>query len=295
MVGREETGMDELDFSKSAKANPPAKASIYDPAMATEFFSSAGKPEPVAKGATLFAENEKASRLLLQRDKMYLLLEGEVSLSAGGKVIGTVRKGEIFGELASISHTPRSASAVANLPCRVIGLDDGQFQSALRKKPEFALMLMSLMIRRLREAIGRLDAGGAASQGKLKESVVFDKSALAILARALAQTRVPYERGKVIVKEGQAGVLMYVVLEGRLAVSIHGKLVEKIGPGGVFGEMALVDRTPRLATVMAETGCSLLAIGRNTFLDLIKASPDFAVSLLGAVGERARFIASRRK
>jgi CRP-like cAMP-binding protein len=151
------------------------------------------------------------------------------------------------------------------------------------------------MIRRLREAIGRLDAGGAASQGKLKESVVFDKSALAILARALAQTRVPYERGKVIVKEGQAGVLMYVVLEGRLAVSIRGKLVEKIGPGGVFGEMALVDRTPRLATVMAETGCSLLAIGRNTFLDLIKASPDFAVSLLGAVGERARFIASRRK
>jgi CRP-like cAMP-binding protein len=86
---------------------------------------------------------------------------------------------------------------------------------------------------------------------------------------------------------------MYVVLEGRLAVSIQGKLVERIGPGGVFGEMALVDRTPRLATVTAETPCALLAIARNTFLDLIRASPDFAVSLLGAVGERARFIASR--
>src|SRR5258708_5747049 len=135
MVGREETGMDELDFSKSAKANPPAKASIYDPAMATEFFSSAGKPEPVAKGVTLFAENEQASRLLLQRDKMYLLLEGEVSLSAGGKVIGTGRKGEIFGELAWISQTGRSASAVANLPCRVIALDDGQFQGACGKNP----------------------------------------------------------------------------------------------------------------------------------------------------------------
>src|SRR5258708_12155291 len=103
--------------------------------MATELFRSAGKPEPVAKGVTLFAENEKASRLLLQRDKMYLLLEGEVSLSAGGKVIGTVRKGEIFGELASISQTPRSASAVANLPCRVIALDDGQFQGACGKNP----------------------------------------------------------------------------------------------------------------------------------------------------------------
>jgi len=45
--------------------------------------------------------------------------------------------------------------------------------------------------------------------------------------------------------------------------------------------------------VTSETDCGLLAIGRNTFLDLIKASPDFAVSLLGAVGDRARFIASR--
>ena len=291
--------MSDLDFTKPAgpaKAPAaPAKTSIYDPAIALEFFSSAGKPEPVAKGATLFAENEKGSRLLLQRDKMYLLLEGEVSLTANNKVIGTVRKGEIFGEMASISQTPRSASAVANLPCRVIGLDDGQFRSALRKKPEFALMLMSLMIGRMREAIGRLDPGGAASEGKLEQSAVFDKSALAILARALAQTRMPCERDKVIVKEGQVGVLMYVVLEGRLAVSIQGKLVEKIGPGGVFGEMALVDRTPRLATVVAETDCSLLAIGRNTFLDLVKASPDFAVSLLGAVGERARFIASRHR
>jgi len=282
--------MSELDFTKPAE---PPQTSIYDPAMAMEFFSSAGKTETVAQGATLFAENEKASRLLLRRDKMYLLLDGEVSLVAKNKVIGKIVKGEIFGEMASISDMPRSATAVANLPCRLIALDDGQFQGALRKKPEFALMMMSVMIRRIRDALARRNPGIAPSEGKMKESAVFDKSALAILARALAQTTVRYGRNKVIVKEGQAGVMMYVVLEGRLAVSIRDKLVEKIGPGGVFGEMALVDRTPRLATVVSETDCGLLAIGRNTFLDLIRASPDFAVSLLGAVGDRARFIAAR--
>jgi CRP-like cAMP-binding protein len=104
---------------------------------------------------------------------------------------------------------------------------------------------------------------------------------------------VRYERSKTIVTEGQPGVMMYVVVDGKVAVSIQGKLVERIGPGGVFGEMALIDRAPRLATVVSETDCGLLAIGRNTFLDLIKASPDFAVSLLSAVGERARFTASR--
>jgi CRP-like cAMP-binding protein len=290
--------MSELDFTKPEKpAKPPveapAKPSIYDPAMAMEFFGSAGKPETIAQGTTIFTENEKGNRLLLQRDRMYLLLDGEVSLIAKNKAIGRIGKGEIFGEMASISEMPRSATAVTKIPCRVIGLDDSQFQSALRKKPEFALMLMSVMIRRMRDAIGKHNPGGPASAGRMKESAVFDKSALAILSRALSQTTVRYERNKVIVKEGQAGLMMYVVLEGRLAVSIQDKIVEKIGPGGVFGEMALVERTPRLATVISETDCGLLAFGRNTLLDLIKASPDFAVSLLGAVSDRARFIASR--
>ncbi len=290
--------MSELDFTKPEKpAKPPveapAKPSIYDPAMAMEFFGSAGKAETIAQGTTIFTENEKGNRLLLRRDRMYLLLDGEVSLIAKNKAIGRIGKGEIFGEMTSISEMPRSATAVAKIPCRVIGLDDSQFQSALRKKPEFALMLMSVMIRRMRDAIGKHNPGGPASAGKMKESAVFDKSALAILSRALSQTTVRYERNKVIVKEGQAGLMMYVVLEGRLAASIQDKIVEKIGPGGVFGEMALVERTPRLATVISETDCGLLAFGRNTLLDLIKASPDFAVSLLGAVSDRARFIASR--
>jgi len=79
--------MSELDFTKPVE---PAKTSIYDPAMATEFFSSSGKTETVAKGATIFAENEKGSRLLLRRDKMYLLLDGEVGLIAKNKVIAKI-------------------------------------------------------------------------------------------------------------------------------------------------------------------------------------------------------------
>jgi len=287
--------MSDLDFTKPKEPPKPAPApkpvSIYDPAMAMEFFDSTGKTEMIPQGTTVFAENDKSSKLLLQSDKMYLLVDGEIGLLGKGKVIGTVRKGEIFGEMASMADMPRSATAVARTPCRVIGLDKSQFQNALRIRPEFALMLMSVMIGRIRDALDR--AAPAAAGEKLKESAVFDKSSLAILARALSQTMVRYERGKTIVTEGQPGVMMYVLVEGKVAVSIQGKLVERIGAGGVFGEMALVDRAPRLATVVSETDCGLLAIGRNTLLDLIKASPDFAVSLLSAVGERARFTASR--
>lgn len=291
--------MSDLDFTKPKEPPKPAPAAkpapIYDSAMALEFFNSTGKAETIPKGTKLFAENDKSSRLLLQSDKMYLLVDGEISLSSKGKAIGTVRKGEIFGEMASIADMPRSATATAKTPCRLIGLDNGQFQAALKMKPEFALMLMSVMIARIRDALGRRAPGDGAAAGKVRESAVFDKSALAVLNRALAQAAVRYERGKTVFAEGQTGVLMYVVTEGRLAVSIKGKVVEKIGPGGVFGEMALIDRTTRLATVACETDCGLLAIGRNTFLDLVKASPDFAMSLLSAVGERARFTATGHK
>jgi CRP/FNR family transcriptional regulator, cyclic AMP receptor protein len=86
---------------------------------------------------------------------------------------------------------------------------------------------------------------------------------------------------------------MFVVMKGTVAISIGGKLVERVGPGGVFGEMALVERSPRLASASAETDCVLLGVHRNAFLALIQNRPDFAITLLGAIGERAKFVTSQ--
>ena len=70
--------------------------------------------------------------------------------------------------------------------------------------------------------------------------------------------------------------------------TIKSKVVERVGPGGVFGEMALVDQSPRAASAITDGNCSLLAINRNDLLALVKAKPAFAVSLLKAVAERLR-------
>ena len=270
----------------------------YSPAVALEFFKGAGKPEKVAAGHTFFAENEKARPLLFMRDKMYLLLDGEVDLIARRKIIGTVVKGQIFGEMASITHAPRSASAVAKTPCRVIALDDKQFHEGLRTRPEFALMLMSMMIGRLRETIAKL-AEQTTLQGDavMKESVVFDPNRLAELAEGLGSDEpVYFDRGKTIVQEGQTGLRMYAVLVGHVAVSIlGGGVVERLGPGGVFGELALLEQTPRLASARAETDCQLLPINRTAFLLLVKTSPEFAESLLGSLAERLRLLTARLK
>src|SRR6185295_2940243 len=107
----------------------PAKTSLYQPAVALQFFKAFGKPETVAKGKAIFVENERGG-VFSAGTKMYLLLEGDVTLSVGKKPIGIVNQGEIFGEMASISHSPRSATATAKSECKVIALDEKQFLTA---------------------------------------------------------------------------------------------------------------------------------------------------------------------
>jgi CRP/FNR family transcriptional regulator, cyclic AMP receptor protein len=292
--------MDELDFSKggAAKAPPPPRPPtppLYNAAMALEFFRSGGKPESVAAGTNFFEENQKAG--FLKRDKMYLLLEGDVVLTARGKPIGIVKTGEVFGEMAAISDSPRSATATAKTACRVIALDDRQFQAALKAKPEFALMLMGMMIVRLRIMIARVTRLHAMSgTPEAKESRVFDKAIVAALAQGLGDAGAArFQRGQPIFREGQTGLLMYVVQEGRVALSIQDHLVERVGPGGVFGEMALVDQSARAASATAELDCVLLGLNRNVLVSLVKTNPEFGASLLAAVAERVRFMASKMK
>jgi CRP/FNR family transcriptional regulator, cyclic AMP receptor protein len=286
---------DDLDFSSPAGAAKPAAAaakppapqgSVYIPAIARTFFEAAGKEEAVAANTVFFSEGQKAG--FLKREKMYYLAEGEVVLLVKGKPIAVLKTGQIFGEMSTITDAPRTATAVAKTPCRVIALDDKQFIKGLQQKPEFALMMTGVMIQRLRGMIAKLS--GVPNAGAAKESPrVFDKTLLASMAKGLGeQAQLRCEKGKVIMVAGQTGALMYVVLEGRVAISIRGAVVQYVGPGGVFGEMALIDQSPRAANASAETDCILLGINRHVFLNLVKTDPTFGASLLAAVAERVR-------
>ena len=270
-------------------------ASSYNTSVAMEFFRFAGRPKTFAKGRKIFSENQKGIPFLLMPNRMYLLLDGEVGIFSRDKPVATVRPGQIFGEMSSIDQGPRSGTAVTKSACRVIGLDNRQLQTALGRYPEFALMLMSVMIGRLRESISRLAGPGSPVTGsQWRKSTPLRKDLIEDLGRALgSDAHLSYESGATIVREGQVGVLMYVVLKGRVAIRVGGNLVENVGPGELFGEMALVDRTPRLASAVAESPCKLLAINRNAFLNLVKHSRRFAASLLAAVSARARYTATR--
>jgi len=276
--------MEDLDFTRR-----PTKSAIYNPKVARICFESLGKFERVTQGAVFFTENQSS-------DRMYLLEEGEVALTRGGKAIDVVKAGEIFGEMAAISQLPRSATATARTACRVVSLDARQFQRAIQKLPEFALMLMNILINRLRLTLTMLAMSRSleATDGAGARRVFDDKLLQCLMVAT--QHRLPQHcpLNKVIMKEGESGVFMYVVLSGRVAITIKSKIVEWVGPGGVFGEMALVDQSPRAATAVAETDCDLLSINRGDFLMMVKTNPVFVVSLLKAAADRLRDMTSRR-
>jgi CRP/FNR family cyclic AMP-dependent transcriptional regulator len=278
--------MEDLDFTVASR---PSKSPIYDPSVARMCFEALGKMELIPQGGNFFTENQSS-------DRMYYLVDGEVTLIRGKKVLDVVKAGEIFGEMATISRQPRSATATARNACRALSLEARQFQSSIQKTPEFALMLMNILINRLRLTLTMLAVSKSleASDGARTRRVFDDK----LLAGLMVETqhRLPQHcpLNKVIMREGEAGVFMYVVLSGRVAISIKSKIVEWVGPGGVFGEMALVDQSPRAATAIAETDCDLKSINRGDFLTMVKTNPVFVVSLLTAAADRLRDMTSRR-
>ena len=97
-----------------------------------------------------------------------------------------------------------------------------------------------------------------------------------------------FAAGNTIFSEGDAGDLMYVVIAGEVDLLVRGKLVEQLTPGGVLGEMALIDTGTRSATAIAKTACKLAPIDEKRFKFLVQQTPNFALQLMRIIAERLR-------
>jgi CRP/FNR family transcriptional regulator, cyclic AMP receptor protein len=86
---------------------------------------------------------------------------------------------------------------------------------------------------------------------------------------------------------------MYLVKSGRVAIAVGGNVVEVVGPGGTFGEMAVVDQSPRTARAGTLEETELLSIDKATLMELVKKQPAFAMALLRGIADRLRFMNSQ--
>jgi MFS family permease len=113
------------------------------------------------------------------------------------------------------------------------------------------------------------------------------------LARNLVPISVP--AGSVVVSQGDAGDRFHAIVEGAVEVLESGRRVTTLGPGGSFGEIALIRDVPRTATVVATTACSLLALDRDEFLRAITGHDAASEAAHGLATERLEELEASRE
>lgn len=94
--------------------------------------------------------------------------------------------------------------------------------------------------------------------------------------------------GQVIFQKGETANYMYAIIEGDVEISIDGKLVDITGVGGIVGEMALIDASPRSATATAKTECKLVPVDQKRFTYLVQQTPYFSINVMKIMIERIR-------
>lgn len=105
--------------------------------------------------------------------------------------------------------------------------------------------------------------------------------------------RVPLDRGEILFFAGDKAEAVYAVLSGEIALEIDGAdgksiCVSSLGPGGIFGELAILDGKPRSVAARAVVRSVLLSIKAAAFLSLVRTQPDFAMAIIRDLAGKVR-------
>ncbi len=112
---------------------------------------------------------------------------------------------------------------------------------------------------------------------------------------AMAGHAVPrdYPRNTIVLRQGEPPHSLYIVLSGKVKVYVNGKdgkelVLGTLGPNGYFGEMALIDDSPRSANVRTTTESKIAVVSKANFMKCVGRNPEIAMNLLRTLAQRVR-------
>jgi CRP-like cAMP-binding protein len=97
---------------------------------------------------------------------------------------------------------------------------------------------------------------------------------------------IEFPAGSTILSEDNEGDYMYVLIDGEAVVSLHGRVLATVAPGEMVGEMALINRHTRSATVTAKTDCLVALIDQRSFESLLLHVPGFTRQVIDILAHR---------
>jgi CRP-like cAMP-binding protein len=212
--------------------------------VALERLAAALEPEEYEAGTTILRQGEADGR------GMFVIDSGSVEVEIDGQPVRRLGPGASFGEIALVHDVARTATVRSLEEVRLWALDRDHAVSALTGYWRSAATETGAKAHPRGTPLDTLAAVPALGVIPLKT-----------LERLTSEAeRVAVEPGEIVVRAGDPGDRIYLVLEGSAEITASGGLPKLLGPGEVFGEIAVLSGVRRTATVRAQTRLVLLAI-----------------------------------
>ncbi len=219
--------------------------------------------------------------LIRQGDRgeaMYFLAAGRLEVrvrqrDGSDAVVAAVAPGQPVGEIQVILGGRRSATVAAKTASRLLRIHEFAFRDLERRSPESFVTITEIIRRRLlRDQL-------ATAVEKLFGEV--DRQALDLIEDGVEWIRL--RRGEVLFRQGDAADSWYILVSGRLKVVIEGadgpRVVNELGRGESFGELAIFLDSDRTASIHAARDCAVARISRRTFERILDRRPEFMAAL----------------
>ena len=251
-----------------------------------ESLGSNARSVSLADGDVLVEQGDAA-------DNVYFIRSGTVtaskSTSQGEVVVGTVDAGQVIGEVTVVAGGLRTATLRASGPVEVLEIERSEFEAWLNGNPEMADSVSD----QARERVDRTNVATMVAE-------LMGSSDQALVQQVV--DRVEWRRleaGEVLFRQGDLADAAYFVVGGRLMVLAatsdgSDELIAELGRGEVVGELGLLDRAPRSATVRAVRDTTLAAFSTTMFEELVATSPQMMLNVTRGILTRLRKPAQRK-
>jgi predicted acylesterase/phospholipase RssA/CRP-like cAMP-binding protein len=220
-------------------------------------------------------------------DNVYFIQSGTVtaskSTSQGDVVVGTVEAGQVIGEVTVVAGGLRTATLRASGPVEVLEIDRSEFEAFLNGNPELADSVSD----QARERVDRTNVATMVAE-LMGDS---DHDLVQQVVDRVTWRRL--EAGDTLFREGDVADAAYFIVGGRLSVLVDDgdsgeRLIAELGRGEVVGELGLLDRAPRSATVRAVRDTTLAAFSATMFEELVATSPQIMLNVTRGILGRLR-------
>lgn len=242
------------------------------------------QPVQLQTGETLFRRGDQST-------DMFIVMAGQVKVVLPDEhgrelVVDQFGRGKFIGELALLSQQPRTATIIATEPTTLLKLARDTFLQVLETATETQLDSLEDFQRFMRQhykmqLLKQLDWFAALSAEEL-----------AIVANKTETKR--FERNEILFHRGDNGDAFYIITHGWVSAYVTSNegnqiVLNQLGPGEIFGEMALLENKPRSASIIAITPLEVLTLDRHEFMAILQQHTPIALETLRTLSSKLRF------